>query len=638
MGSCWTICAEEVVCTAFLLFSLEIALARGRWIYLPFAVALFGLLTVFYLYFCALLIAVYLAARIFLVQGGRMFSQWRTVCRLAFAALLGLGLTSPVWLDNLTEILDSPRASGPTSYAQQLAHSGLFTVASAPSIVTALLRPFGNDLLGLGNDYRGAQNYFEAPISYCGLLTLILLPQAFALAGKRRRIIGCCLIGAIALTTIFHWFRYLFWLFQGDYHRTLTFFFAIGAVALSVSAFSHYLRRRALNLPLLAATLAALLLLLYFPALGFQKLIDPVLRNRAAVTLLAYAGLLAAGYFFKRESLAGALIIALCVGELSYFDHLTVSRPTVTRKALEERQGYNDKTVEALREINASETGFFRISKYYPSSTAQHISLNDALAFGFDGTSSYSSFNSIHYINFLKAVGALPENASENETRWSFGLLGRGLFAAFACEKYVLTKEPTPFQSAVGFDNVERYDDIFLFRNRSFLSLGLFYENVVPEETYRALTVPERLVALLTAATVPAEIFDRIEARELRTRDDLNKEISNSSLGDLLEHRRARALKISRFSQSRITGQILCDGNGVLVFQTPFDPGWHATADGARITPIKADFGLLGLPLHRGDHTIEIHYFPPLAGFGAIIAALSALLLALAQWRWTRMR
>ena len=638
MGSCWTICAEEVVCIALVLCSLELALVRGRWIYLPFAVAIFGLLTVFYLYFCALLLTVYVLARLFLAAGGRFYLHWKLLGQLALLALLGIGLTSPVWLDNLAEILDSPRASGTTSYAHQLASSGVFTLASTQSFLTALLRPFSNDLIGLGNDFRGAQNYFEAPISYCGLLPLLLFPQVFAIAGTRRHIVAGVLLGAIVITTAFPWFRYFFWLFQGDYHRTLTFFFSAGSVGFSVFVLSRYLRERALNLWLLLATVGALLALLYFPAPELTRLIDPALRNVAAAFLVAYAALLTAGRFLARESIALSLMIALCAGELCYFDQLTVvRRPTVTKAALKSRESYNDFTVEAVREIQAGEEGFYRISKHYPSSSAQHRSLNDALVFGFDGSSSYSSFNSIHYINFLKATGSLPNEATEIETRWTNGLVGRGLFAAFACEKYVLTQQPAPYQAALAFDNVQRYGDIFVFRNRAFLPLGLFLENIVPEKNFNELSIEQRQIALLDVATVPEDTFTKITGREAKDAADFLTSLRGNSVTDLLARRRETALRVSSFSQSRIAGAIECATDGVLLFQTPFDPGWKASVDGASVVPVKADFGLLGFPLRSGQHQVEIRYSPPLAWTGAIIAALSATLLGLGFWRWPRL-
>ena len=49
MGSCWIINADEVVCFTFLLFAIEKAICGGRWIYIPFAVASIGLVTVFHL-------------------------------------------------------------------------------------------------------------------------------------------------------------------------------------------------------------------------------------------------------------------------------------------------------------------------------------------------------------------------------------------------------------------------------------------------------------------------------------------------------------------------------------------------------------------------------------------------------------
>src|SRR5438270_3026399 len=53
MGSCWYFHAYEVVCFTFLLLAAELAIGRGRWIWLILGVAAVGSLGAFHFYLCA---------------------------------------------------------------------------------------------------------------------------------------------------------------------------------------------------------------------------------------------------------------------------------------------------------------------------------------------------------------------------------------------------------------------------------------------------------------------------------------------------------------------------------------------------------------------------------------------------------
>ena len=191
---------------------------------------------------------------------------------LAGVAVLGVGLGAIVTVPYLYTVLNSPRGSGATSWVTKLSSFPIFGLESHLHYGTAMLRPFANDILGTADDFRGWPNYLEAPLTYCGLLSLLLLPQTFIAASRRQRIIyGLFLLGML-LPTVFPWFRYLFWLFQGDYYRTHSLFSILGMITLGAIAFSRYVEGRSLNLWLLAATTVIVLLaILYLPSRNCRR-------------------------------------------------------------------------------------------------------------------------------------------------------------------------------------------------------------------------------------------------------------------------------------------------------------------------------------------------------------------------------
>jgi uncharacterized membrane protein YfhO len=637
MGSCWYSHATEVVCFTFLLFAAEQAAGRGRWHYLVLAVAAIGFLSAFHLYLCALLLSFYVPLRLIERYSWQPVAILRASVLLAAGAVLGVGLSAIVTLGSFYTLTNSPRGSGLTPLVRPVSSTPIFRLESHSHYITAVLRPFGNDLLGTGSDFRGWQNYLEAPLTYCGLLCLVMLPQVLIGCARRVRIVYLLFLGAVLVATVFPWFRYLFWAFQGDYYRTFSLFSIFGMITLGMAAFSRYTGDQSLSFPVLGLTIFVLGGILYFPLAEMQAVINPRLRLAVAIFLFSYAILLTMGQVLKRQRVFAWIIVALVAFELCYFDRVTVAdRLTVTKQELTERVGYNDYTIDVTKDIKANDHSFFRISKTWSSSPASDPSLNDAMAFGYYGTESYSSFNNLNYINFLIAVGAISPSAPEGETRWSHGLAGRPALLTFACEKYVLTRDPVPLQTSQNYEVIKRYEDIYVLRNRNFLPFGLAYTRYIPEDLFRQLPVSMKSGALFYAVVLPD--------KDIATGENMNRmstkavqDAANSG-EDVISHLRENALSISSFSETRIEGSIRVNEKAILVFQTPFDPGWHALVDTDPARVLKVDAGLLGVMLGPGQHRVVLQYRPPFLYPGAFLSLASLAIFCVSLWRWPRIR
>lgn len=633
MGSCWNVLEDEVICFGILLFAAEKAIRDGRWLYVPLAIALVSLVTVFHLYLAALLLCLYVPARLFEIHGWRPFLLGRMCGVLAAAACLGIGLAGVTCLNNAASILNSPRGSGTIG---NFWHTPvLFEVASLSHLMTAVLRAFSNDIIGTGNDFKGWSNYLEAPLNYCGLLCLLIFPQVFIGATRRQRLLYGLLPVFIVIPTALPWFRYLFWLFHGGYYRAFSLFSILGVITLSMVAFSRYTERR-LNFWVLGATLVGLVSVLFVPFGGMQTVVNPEIRRLAIFFLLLYAALLTAGYLLKREVIFAWIIVGLTAVELVYFDRITVNRPAVAKNELRERIGYNDETVDAMRDIKSSDNGFYRVTKTWGSGLAMYPSLNDALVFGYYSTPSYSSFNSLNYIKFLIAVDAISrEDDLPKKSTWSTGLHGHPLLSIFACEKYALTKEPVPFQTADQYELVRRYDDIYLFRNRQFLPLGLVFDRYLREDVFLQLPGWAKPQALLHAVVLSDSAANDAKLPQL-TLDELKGQLRETTISESIVKSRENALDLRSHSQTRLDGTLRLDHKGVLVFQTPFDRGWHALVDGRKSVPIKVDAGLLGVVVEKGQHDVALHYRPPFLYTGAFLSIISCVIFAFALWRFPR--
>src|SRR5215510_12971224 len=189
MGSCWVVSGDEIVGFTFLLFAIEEAISGERWVYIPVAVALMGLVTVFHFYLSAVLLGLYVPTRLFEIHGWRPAELGTACTRLALFAFLGVGLAAVICFGSAHSILNSPRGSGTIGNFTWGPTPSLFQLESPVYYVTAALRPFSTDMLGTGDDFRGWVNYFEAPMTYCGLLCLLMVPQVFLGATCRQRIL-----------------------------------------------------------------------------------------------------------------------------------------------------------------------------------------------------------------------------------------------------------------------------------------------------------------------------------------------------------------------------------------------------------------------------------------------------------------
>jgi hypothetical protein len=638
MGACWYPLADEVVCFSGLLLATEVALKRGRWFVLAPVVALLGAIDAFHLYLGALFLLLYVPARLF----GQCGWQPRTILRislpLAGGAALGAGLSAILTLPNLYAIVNSPRGSGASSFAARLSSFPVFGFESRLHYVTAALRPFANDILGTAESFRGWQNYLEAPLTYCGLLCLIVIPQAFIGASRRHRLVYGLFLAGLLLTTIFPWFRYLFWFFQGDYYRALSLFSILGLITLAAIAFSHHVEGRPLNLWLLAATTLVVIGALYLPVKEMQDRIDPVLKQQAIIFLVCYAGLLGAGQFLRRTKITGWIIVLLAAFELTLFDRITVSnRSTVSKQELQSRVGYNDETVDAIGDIKAGDSSsFYRVTKIRPSSLGVLPSLNDAMIFGYYGTPYYSSFNNLNYIDFLAATEAVVPT-TEIETRYSVGLLNNPMLALFAGEKYALVENPIYLQRTEQYEFVRRYGRDYLFRNARFLPLGLAFDRYISKDMFFKLVAREKPEALLRSVVLSNQSEGEKFGLSPIALYDLDEEIRNSSLTEVVATRRKTALDLTRFEQTRIEGKVVLERKSVLVIQTPFDRGWDALQDGQPAPVLKVDVGLLGVALEAGEHKVELSYRNPYLATGTAVSLGSLLILAVGVWRWPRL-
>ena len=480
VGSGWFIFSFEAFNMAFLLWSFEMFFQKNKWYWFPIPIFLIGISRPFNLWLFGIFLIIYMVFRIYQTNTKIDFKTIGIIILKLFGlVLLGIGLSAPLFLEHIRAMVESPRGSGPDSYFSILSSGSMFATPDKPQFGTEVMRFFSSDNLGSGIKFKGWQNFLEAPMYYCGTISLLLFPQVFQFLDKKVRRVAIIVMAIWLLPIIFPYFRQALWVFSGDYYRAYSFFVAIIVMLFSVLAFNFILIQNKINLKVLIGTLVVLLILINYPFFKDKNVIDHSLVYTSILLLFVYSALI---YLIANKSNNSNYKLGLIVClffELSYFSWCTINRRDhVTNKDLTQKIGYNDYSLEAVNYIKQNDKSFYRIDKSYSSTPAIHGSLNDALVLDYYGTSCYNSFNQNNYINYFKTLGVISK-VNESESRWAPGLVNRFMLESINSVKYVLTKNANNPIWINSFDSIAKFSDVIVLKNRNVLPIGFAYNKYI---------------------------------------------------------------------------------------------------------------------------------------------------------------
>lgn len=632
LGTTWqlSVFGTEVVYAAFLLFALEKFISEKNWYFIPIPIAMITVHLPFYLYLYTLLIIIYYTLR-FAENQQWHFGKWFVgLASIAIISVLGVGIGAFMFGSNLFQMIESPRGSGEFDYTNKLISQPVLALADSVQRSTNFMRLFSTNMIGNAETFRGWNNYMKAPMYYCGLLSLVAAPQVFYFGNRKARIIYGVLLGLCFWVMFFPYFRYTFWLFTGDYYRTLGLFTLLALLYLNLKAIQQILEEKRIGLLALLATVMILFVMLF----GFAPdgNLNKFLQKSAALLIVLYAGVLFLISKRALQSIGLGLLLMICIGEMIFFsNNITVNkRNRATKQEMNEAgSGYNDSTVDAvayLKKIDPSQ--FYLIEKEYASGTAIHASLNDAKVQGYYSSRTYQSFNQLNYVRFMKSVKLLNPK-DETSSRWITGLYSSPLLQRLCGVKYYLANAPNTFAdyTTLNMDSVALIGNVKVLRLKDVLPLGVTFDSYISEDKFEELDSTSRQAILLQAISVDKNLQTKLKGfKEITPLNIPSQGVTIEALQNWVSRLKQDTLQITEFKPYLIRGNVNLNTSKVLFLAIPFDKGWSAFVDWKARTIEKVDAGLIGILLEKGNHKVELSFEPPYTKEGTYISIFSLLL------------
>lgn len=632
LGSAWFIFSFEAFTLTFLLWSFEMLFQKNKWYWLVIPIFLIGIARPFNLWLFGLFLLIYFILRVYHSQ---KITDIKFILlfigKVIGAIVLGIGLSAPFFLEHLQVMIDSPRGNGPDSFFSKLSSAPMFALVDKPQLGTEVLRFFGNDILGTGLKFAGWQNYLEAPLFYCGILSLLIFPQVFQFMDKKLRTVFIAVLAVWLLPIIFPYFRQAIWIFSGDYYRMYSLFVAVMLIIYAGLGLHYIFENKKINIKVLLITAVALLILINFPFFKNKQVIH---KNLVYASMLFVAAYTALFYLIGKnsENTNYKTLLLLVIGiELASFSWITVNeRDHVKAKDLTQKIGYNDYSVDAVNFIKQQDKSFYRIDKSYYSSPAVHGSLNDALVHDYYGTSSYNSFNQKNYIGYLKTMGLISK-VNETESRWAPGLVNRFMLESLNDVKYVMTKTRNNPIWQMAFDSIAKFGDVIVLKNKNVLPIGFAYNKYIALSDFDKMSTLQKDYMSTKACVVSDAYLAKVSGLQ---KINLNDTLSPNLLTfDLIKANfdtlKMQTFNVTSFKQTNIKGSIELNKPQMVYFSIPDDNGWQVTSQGKDLEKNLLTNGMIGLYLEKGKHDIEFNYVSPHAKTGKLLAIGSLVLFLL---------
>lgn len=642
------------------LYTLEIYLKDGKAWPLVFSLALFMSISIYFFAMFVVFFTLFGLARLLHTADGYRVVGTKMVRLTVYGVIAGL-LAAWIILPEALFYLESPRVDEPMriglwSHFDWMHHLSLMRIVS-------------NNFFGTGIHYYGPLNYYETPQLYCGLLTLLLIPQFFSFATTKERV----LYGTVfIILTLALFSPYLAHLFNARFtlNNRYTFLLIVFWIYIAAQGFYKIDQYGAFHQPIFWVSWATLFLIVGLP-LSIAILLDnevltlskdqlrslhyffdgshPNLSRSELPQLLQHeflphvikecykiVGVLTAyGLLFflfaKRRLRSFKPIFIILLAEIILLSYPTINkRATLEAHYLTDGQGYYDGTMAAVEHLESIDHGFYRVIKTYDS-----VFLNDAAFQDYRSTKGYSSLTEPATINFYNEM-EINYYQDQKSSNYQGGFNERPRLNDLLGVKYLLSKEPI---KAPHLSFIKKIEGIHIYQNKNVRPMGLVYHQVWDNDAFERLAPNEKDTALLQGAIIPVDFIPYIQARNIKRLTSLQNtelpETDKFAQNDHAAPNANNAFKITDFKEDHLKGRVDLSRPGILFFAIPYNRGWRVEVDQEATTIFPVNKGFFGIFASKGVHEVKLAFKPYGAKMGRYVSVgtLLALLMFIGLFR-----
>ena len=354
-------------------------------------------------------------------------------------------------------------------------------------LLTFLSRLLSNNMIGIGDDFSGTTNYYEAAILSVSVLFLFML--VFLLQGKHKirvAIITICCVVALCFTPVSHILGFSF-----DNQRWTFIYCFLEVIVIGIGLHQYFTvfrkpesQKLIVRTVLVTDAIYAFFVLLLWVAQCYSA-IDIKFNNCLilAFFMAVYSALLIILPCWKIKYSYIPLAVIFCL-ELVVSNYSTINHRTKVTTDQWYHEMYYDESKDLVSMIQSQDPTLYRINKTFDS-----VHYNDSMVQHYNGVGVYSSVNSAELVNLAKTLNF---SSDDNHVRFS---ANNDIINTLLGVKYLIASPDTPV-------NDQYYEEIYsdgtyiVYENKLHLGFGYLYTSQISKEFFDSCSNAERSVLL----------------------------------------------------------------------------------------------------------------------------------------------
>ncbi len=486
-------------------------------------------------------------------------------------------------------------------------------------ILSFIARFMSANIIGTGNSFSGAYNYYEVALLSTSLLSVFSF--VFLMFTKYRKYIVA--IGTVTFVGLY--LPIVSQILNMNYLKQrwsylLCFVFVISIVTFFAFMQKHrdnVIYKRRLKYSIVISDICYIcicIVLLVAHKAGWVTLDKTVLLSTALIII--FYNVLLWWYSIRFNRYIWHFMFCAVFIELLVMNYPSINSRDMVSTEEWNNALYNDGTSAVIKQVQKEDSTIYRVNKSYGSVSGY----NDALIQNYNGVCVYSSLNTKELVEFY--------------TFWGYELLGGHphyifipyedyIMNTILGVKYLITDKAENISEQ--YDKLFEYNGFSVYENKCTLPFAYLYDTEFCKTDIELLTGKERQKALLYGFFVSdGEGTGRI-SKSSYTTNKTNEE------NDLVQLKNLRNNSASYFSYTKNGFEVdICNQDkkdAMLVISVIYNKNWSIYVDGKKQKLYNVNSGLIGTVITPGEHNIHLVYKQPEDSVAMLISLLSVVIL-----------